>query len=73
MAPTTQTFSTRSVRRSAKEPLSLLAAVESTRHGPNLSGHYPNPPARNDARHDQEGASIWRFGLSLKAETLAAG
>jgi hypothetical protein len=29
----------RSVLRLAKEPLILLPAVESTRNGPNLSGH----------------------------------
>jgi len=37
MAPTTQTFSSRSVLRSAEEPLSLLAAVESIRHGSDLA------------------------------------
>jgi hypothetical protein len=31
--------SSRSVLRLAKEPLILLPAVESTRNGPNLSGH----------------------------------
>ena len=41
MAPTTQTFSSRSVLRSVEEPLSLLAAVESIRHGPHLAKDLP--------------------------------
>jgi len=41
MAPTTQTFSSRSVLRSVEEPLSLLAAVESIRHGPHLAKDFP--------------------------------